>query len=144
MGDYIAEEGNEVEIGEIIPAKEPVAVKNVEKMDKYSISEDPYLTDDQKDVLFRYEFQKRVAQIQCMSLTPALDGTYQGKATLLKLQSGANWLIYAAGPGIKVAWEYYKDNIRGGTPENFIARLKEALGADKVRAICVETLETGL
>ncbi len=106
----------------------------------WNISNDPFLTDEQKDVLFNYEFKKRVTQIQVMRPPAPFEGPITGKATLFQLKNGTSWVILANGAGIKIAWEYYKAHIRGGTPENFLARLKEALGQDKVRTIPIEIM----
>lgn len=102
------------------------------KEEKYSIADDPYLSDEQKDVLFEYEFNKMLKNMVTLSTDP-----YTG--TIMRFPNGTAAFVPAKG-GLKAIWEYYSLHIRGGTVDDFLARLKKSYG-DKFKWINVTTLE---
>lgn len=125
----------------IVPAAKAEQPKTEVKPKEYTISEDPYLTDEQKDVLFAYEFKKRVSQIQVWGASIINGSVHMPKSTLIRDKNGQNWLVLAGGEGVKIAWEYYNKHIQGGSVENFVAHLRETLKNEKICAISVDVID---
>lgn len=125
----------------IVPAAKAEQPKTEVKPKEYAISEDPYLTEEQKNVLFQYEFKKRLSQIQVWNATISDGSGNMPKSTIIRDKTGQNWLILAGGEGVRIAWEYYNKHIRGGTVDNFVAHLKETLKNDKICAISVDFID---
>ena len=119
---------NETEIEENVGYEAETAPKTEVK---YSISDDPYLTDEQKDVLFRYEFNKLLKSFVSASTDP-------NKGTVMIFPNGTAAFVPAKGK-LNEVWEYYTQHIRGGSVDRFLAQLKDNYG-DRFKWVDVDIL----
>lgn len=136
MEDIVVEEITEPEIGEIIPATEPVLAKKADKMDKYSISEDPYLTDEQKQVLFEYELKKILSNLKSEP-----DRNASRTVTLLRyvttevVEPVTKYVeVYGDKEIIRKGWDLYKSHIKNPTVKDFLERLSAKVSIQYVSA----------
>lgn len=136
MDDIVVEEVTEAENTQIVTATEPIVGKKVINEKEYSISEDPYLTDEQKQVLFEYELKKILSNLKSEpDRGPLRAVTLLRYVTTEVVEPVTKYVeVYGDKEIIRKGWDLYKYHIKNPTVKDFLERLSAKVSMQYVSA----------
>ena len=151
MEDFVVEEVTEAETPQIVHAVTPIqgtkvinTEEYVKKADVKSISTNPFLTEEQKRVLFDYEMHKILADLVIPTDFAVNDDLNTLlKYTTVKVVEPITQYVLVRGRKdlLEKAWDFYKVNAKDPTIENFVSMLLDIVGHDAIKPLYLNILD---
>ena len=145
------EEGNEEKTPQVVHAVAPIQGKTVinaeeyvKKADVKSISTNPFLTEEQKMVLFDYEMRKILADLVIPTDFAVNDDLNTLlKYTTVKVVEPITQYVLVRGRKdlLEKAWNFYKVNAKDPTIGNFVNTLLDIMGHDAIKPLHLNILD---